>query len=125
MIKALDGVLLSSEDSQKLADFYKEKVGLNCTMEFEMGDKSENVFVFEDVKLYINQHSEVHGQTKEPERFILNFETDDIEEEVGKLDKAGVKKIKDTYHIEGYGLVATYEDVDGNYFQVVQVREGK
>ena len=122
MIKALDGVLLSSEDSQKLADFYKEKVGLKCTMEFEMGDKSENVFVFEDVKLYINQHSEVHGQTKEPERVILNFETDDIEEEVGKLDKAGVKKIKDTYHIEGYGLVATYEDVDGNFFQIVQVR---
>jgi len=125
MIKSLDGVLLSSEDSQKLADFYKEKVGLKCTMEFEMGEKGEKGFAFDDVKLYINQHSEVHGQTKEPERVILNLETDDIEEEVKKLDKAGVKKIKDTYHIEGYGLVATYQDVDGNYFQVVQVRAQK
>lgn len=122
MIKSLDGVLLSSEDSQGLADFYKEKVGLKCTMEFEMGDKSEKVFVFEDIKLYINQHSEVHGKTKEPQRFILNLETEDIEKEVEKLDKADVKKIKDTYHVEGYGLVATYEDVDGNYFQVVQVK---
>ncbi len=122
MIKSLDGVLLSSEDSQKLADFYKEKVGLKCTMEFEMGENGEKGFAFDSVKLYINQHSEVHGQTKEPERFILNFETDDIEEEVERLDKAEVKKIKDTYHVEGYGLVATFEDVDGNYFQVVQVR---
>lgn len=122
MIKSLDGILLSSEDSQKLADFYKEKVGLKCTMEFEMGDKGEKGYYFEEVKLYINQHSEVHGKTKEPERVILNLETEDIEEEVTRLDKAGAKKIKDTYHIEGYGLVATYEDVDGNFFQVVQVK---
>lgn len=125
MIKALDGILLSSEDSQKLSDFYKEKVGLKCTMEFEMGEKGEKVFEFADVKLYVNQHSEVHGKNKEPERFIINLETDDIEKEVEKLDKAGVKKIKDTYHVEGYGLVATYQDVDGNYFQIVQVRPSK
>lgn len=122
MIKSLDAVMLSSEDSQKLADFYKEKVGLNCTMEFEMGDKGEKGFAFENVKLYINQHSEVHGKTKEPQRVILNLETDDIEKEVEKLNNAGVKKIKDTYHVEGYGLVATFEDVDGNYFQIVQVK---
>ncbi|MEK7581131.1 MAG: VOC family protein [Patescibacteria group bacterium] len=122
MIKSLDGILLSSEDSQKLADFYKEKVGLKCSMEFEMGDKGEKGFYFESVKLYINQHSEVHGKSKEPERYILNLETEDIEKTVENLDKEGVKKIKDTYHVEGYGLVATYEDIDGNYFQVVQVK---
>ena len=122
MIKALEGILLSSEDSTKLADFYKEKVGLKCTMEFEMGENGEKGYAFEDAKLYINQHSEVHGKTKEPERFILNLETEDIEKEVERLDNEGAKKIKDTYHVEGYGLIATYEDVDGNYFQLVQVR---
>lgn len=122
MIKSLDGVLLSSEDSQKLADFYKEKVGLKCTMEFEMGEKAEKGFYFEDVKFYINQHSEIHGKTKEPQRYILNLETEDIKKEVERLDKAGAKKIKDTYHVEGYGLIATYEDIDGNYFQIVQVK---
>lgn len=122
MIKSLDGVLLSSEDSTKLADFYKEKVGLKCTMEFEMGENNEKGFAFEDVKLYINQHSEVHGTNNQPQRFILNLETDDIEKEVEKLDNAEVKKVKDAYHVEGYGLVATFEDVDGNYFQVVQVK---
>lgn len=122
MIKSLDAVMLSSEDSTKLADFYKEKVGLKCTMEFEMGEKAEKGYFFEDVKLYINQHSEVHGKAKEPERYILNLETEDIDTEVEKLDKSGVKKIKDTYHVEGYGLIATYEDPDGNYFQIVQVK---
>lgn len=122
MIKSLDGVLLSSEDSTKLADFYKEKVGLKCTMEFEMGENGEKGFVFDDVKLYINQHSEVHGKSKEPERYMLNFEVEDIETATEKLDKEDVKKIKDTYHVEGYGLIATYEDPDGNYFQVVQIK---
>jgi len=30
--------------------------------------------------------------------------------------------VQDTYHIEGYGYISTFEDVDGNYFQLVQVR---
>lgn len=53
---------------------------------------------------------------------MFNLETDNIEEEVKKLDKAGVKKVQDTYHMENYGHIATFEDVDGNYFQLVQVR---
>lgn len=125
MIKALDGILLSSEDSTKLADFYKDKVGLKCTGEWEIGEKGEMGYEFADVKLFINQHSEVHGKSKEPERYILNFEVADIENAVEKLDKEDVKKIKDTYHIEGYGMVATYEDPDGNYFQLVQVKSSE
>jgi len=125
MIKGLDGVLLSSEDSRRLADFYREKVGLKCTMEFEMGEDAQKGYSFEEEKLYINQHSEVKGKNHEPQRYMLNLETDDIEKEVKRLDEAGIKKIQDTYHVEDYGLIATYEDIDGNYFQLVQVRPTK
>jgi len=53
---------------------------------------------------------------------MFNLEVEDIESEVARLDKAGVKKVQDTYHMEGYGWIATYEDPDGNYFQLVQVK---
>lgn len=122
MIKRLEAVLLSSEDSTKLAKFYREVVGFNQTMEFEMGENGELGYAFEDVQLYINPHSQVHGKNKNPERYMLNFEVEDIEEEVNRLKKHKVKVIANTYHIEGYGLIATFEDVDGNYFQLVQVR---
>ncbi len=122
MIKSQESILLSCENSQKLAKFYEEKVGLKLTSEFEMGDNAEKGYYFESVKLYINQHSEVKGKNSQPQRYMINFETDDIEAEVKRLDSAGIKKIQDIYHVEGYGLIATYEDVDGNYFQVVQVR---
>ncbi|PIZ97829.1 MAG: hypothetical protein COX79_00835 [Candidatus Levybacteria bacterium CG_4_10_14_0_2_um_filter_36_16] len=122
MIKKLDGVLLSSENTTKLVKFYREIVGLKQGMEFEMED-GKKVYSFDDVQLFINPHSEVSGKNKNPERFMLNFEVDDIEKEVEKVKKAGAKQTQDIYHIEGYGLVSTFEDVDGNFFQLVQVKQ--
>ncbi len=121
MIRKLDGVMLSSGDSKKLAKFYKDIVGLKQTAEYEM-DKGQSGFEFADVSLYINPHSEVKGKNKMPGRHILNFEVDDIEKEVKRVKKNGAKQTQDIYHVEGYGLVSTFEDVDGNYFQLVQVR---
>lgn len=122
MIKKLEGVLLSSQDSEKLAGFYRQVVGLKQGMEFEMED-GKKAYSFADVQMFINPHSEVVGKNKNPERYILNFEVDDIEEEVERLKKAGVKQTKDIYHVEGYGLISTFEDTDGNFFQLVQIKE--
>jgi predicted enzyme related to lactoylglutathione lyase len=72
---------------------------------------------------YIVDNSKVKGRSKEPDRVIFNLEVDNIEDAVKKLDQQSVKKVQDTYHVEGYGLIATFEDLDGNYFQFVQVRE--
>jgi predicted enzyme related to lactoylglutathione lyase len=56
---------------------------------------------------------------------MFNLEVDDIEKEVKRLKKAKVKVIADTYHVPDYGLIATFQDPDGNYFQFVQVRASK
>lgn len=122
MIRKLDGVLLSTSNSKKLADFYKDVVGIKCTAEWEMGEKAEVGYEFASVSLYINPHSGIKGKAKDPSRFMLNLEVDDIEKEVKRLKKAKVKVKQDIYHMEGYGLIATLIDVDGNYFQLVQVR---
>ena len=126
MIKGIDSILLSSEKAKNLAHFYQDKVGLKINLEAEIGEKGEELYGFEmksGSAFYIADHSKVTGKNKEPERMILNLEVEDIEKEVKKLDEAGVKKIKDVYHMQGYGLMATFEDLDGNYFQLVQVRE--
>jgi len=125
MIKGLESVNLFSENAKALAEFYEKNVGLKASVEAEIGEGNDNLYGYEwkgKSGLYIIDHSRVKGGNKEPERIMFNLEVDDIEKEVARLDGAGVKKIQDTYHMEGYGWIATYEDLDGNYFQLVQVK---
>jgi predicted enzyme related to lactoylglutathione lyase len=125
MIKTIEAVNLFSEDANSLAGFYKDKLGLKSSLEGEMGKEGEKVFGFElgeGSSLYIIDHSEIKGGNKQPQRQIINFAVEDVEKAVKKLDEKKVKKIQDTYHVEGYGLIATFEDTDGNFFQLVQVR---
>ncbi|OGK08919.1 hypothetical protein A2767_04205 [Candidatus Roizmanbacteria bacterium RIFCSPHIGHO2_01_FULL_35_10] len=127
MIRGIEGILLFSEDAKKLAYFYKEKVGLKITFEAVMGE-TDDMYEFKmknGSPLYVIHHSKVKGKNKQPERMMFNLEVDDIEKEVKRLDKAGVKKTQNVYHVEGYGYIATFSDIDGNYFQLVQVREKK
>jgi len=126
MIKGLESFMLFSEDAAKLAKFYKEKVGLKTTGEFEMGDKGQEVYAFGFSKtsdLYIVDEVTVKGKNKTPQRFTLNLEVDDIKKEVKRLKAKKVKLYMDTYHLQGYGWAAAFADVDGNCFQLVQVKE--
>lgn len=126
MIRKIDGILLSSPDAGKLSEFYHDTLGLKIGMEAEMGDKGDMVYGFSmkgSSDFVVMDHSKVKGKSIQPERYIINFEVDDIEAEVKKLKSAKVKLIQDIYHIEEYGQVATFEDPDGNYFQLVQIRE--
>ena len=124
MIKGLDAVLISSENPKVLADFYKDKVGLTFEDEFEYGEKGEAGFMFKigSTGLTILPHDQVKGKNSNPPRIMLNIEVDDIEKEVKRLKDGGVKEVAEIYHVEGYGYIATFEDPDGNYFQLVQVR---
>lgn len=124
MIKGLESVTLFSENAKKLAEFYRNTVGLKVKTEFEMGD-NQTGFEFEIAEgsgFNIIDHSDIKGKAKDPKRCLLNFEVDDIEKEFDRLKKAIVKVIAETYHVEEYGYIATFEDPDGNYFQLVQVR---
>ena len=124
MIKGIESILVGSPNSTKLAKFYREVVGLKQTMEMEMGDKGEMVYGFEykGTSFVVLDHSKVKTKSKQPDRVIVNFEVDDIEAEVKRLKKAKVKLKQDIYHVEGYGLITTFVDTDGNFFQFVQVR---
>ena len=127
MIRGIDAITIFSENATRLAKFYTDKVGLKSTGEFVMGEGKDeaNVYMFEYGKsadLGIIDHSKVKGKNKNPERFMINFEVDDIKKEAAKLKRKKVKVIQDTYHVEMYGWIATFADPDGNYFQLVQVK---
>ena len=126
MFRGIDAVLLYSNDPKKLADFYKEKVGIENEMTGEYGDDPLDVFYMFNVgdskQFGVLHHSKIKSKNKEPFSYMINFEVKNIEETVGRLKKNKVKLIQDIYHVEDYGKIATFEDIDGNYFQIVQVR---
>jgi predicted enzyme related to lactoylglutathione lyase len=68
--------------------------------------------------LSIGAHSEVKGQAKEPQRVMLNFETKDVKGEFERIKASGTTVIKDPYEIQGM-WIATFQDPDGNYFQLM------
>lgn len=124
MIKGIEGIMLSSASPTKLAKFY-ESLGIEIGQEWEMGDEGEPFFEMRLDKgsgFYIAPHSKVKGKAKDPHRIIVNFEVDDIDAMVKKAKSIKAKLIQDIYHIEGYGQVATFADIDGNLFQLAQVQ---
>jgi predicted enzyme related to lactoylglutathione lyase len=125
MIKGLESILIGSENATTLAKFYREVVGLKQTMSFELGEKGESGYAFEigESSIVVMDHSKVKGKSRETERIMFNLEVDDIDKEVQRLKKAKVNLVQDIYHVEDYGRIATFEDIDGNYFQLVQTRE--
>ena len=62
MIKQIEAILLSSGNAQKLADFYKDVVGLQITEEIEVGEPSKTV-------------SQKPPETAEPETMFMYFLT--------------------------------------------------
>lgn len=127
MIRGLEAVLIGSANAKKLAEFYKKNVGLKQESVWENPENGEEGYQIKAGKsnIYIMDHSKIKGKAKDPNRLIFNIEVDDIEKEVKRLKKAKVKVVADIYHMQGYGLIATFADPDGNYFQFVQVRASK
>jgi len=125
MIRSLEAVTLStSRDSfKKIVEFYRDTLGLKLDSEAEMGEEDQFAgFKIGEANLYVMSHAETHGESHEPQRFMVNIEVDDIEKEEKRLKDSSVKQIEPVYHIEGYGHLSTFADPDGNYFQIVQVR---
>ncbi|MCL4354405.1 hypothetical protein M1349_02940 [Patescibacteria group bacterium] len=123
MIKGMESkevILLISVDSHKLAKFYSEKVGLTLTYKgIVQGNK--NLYLFEmgeGSALYIVDVTE--KLRDDIGHNIVNLEVDRIEHEVDKFDDLGIKKVQNLYKIDGFGQVATFEDIEGNYVQLIQ-----
>jgi len=115
----LNSIMLGSDDSKKLADFYTQVLGppnpawsddVNGWFGYQAGDGS----------VAIGPHSEVTGRSQQPGRVMLNFETADITEEFARIKALGAEVVAEPYDpMGGSGmLMCTFADPDGNYFQL-------
>ena len=112
-----NSVMIGSSQPKVLAEFYAKVFGRKADM-----DDGWWGWQIGSTWLSVGPHSEVKGKAREPQRVILNFETDKVKEEFERL-KSIATVIKEPYELQG-AWIATLADPDGNYFQLMSPWEG-
>ena len=112
----LNSLMIGSADPKALITFYEKVLGEKPSW----SDGEWAGFSAGDSSLAIGPHDKVRGKATQPERIIINFETDDVKGEFERVKKIGAKVIAEPYEgmSEGNGWIATFADPDGNYFQL-------
>ena len=114
----LNNIMLGSEDSKKLADFYAKVLGAPNP---DWSDEANGWFGFQagDGSLAIGPHSDVKGKSQQPGRVMLNFSTPDVKGEFERIRDLGAEVVAEPYEPGGAGMMlCTFADPDGNYFQL-------
>lgn len=108
---------ITSEKPEALFAFYRDIVGLP-----ERHDMGEATLDMAGAALSFDGHSAVRGRAQEPARMLLDFHVDDLAAEQERLLAAGVPCLRKEGTEYWGGLISTFEDPDGNYFQLIQYR---
>jgi predicted enzyme related to lactoylglutathione lyase len=106
---------ITSEQPQKLMQFYHEVVGLP-----KQEGMGEGALTFGGATLFIDGHSETHGATKEPQRVLINLFVDDLKAQQARIESGGAKFIRKEGKEEWGGVISTFLDPDGNYCQLIE-----
>jgi len=112
----LTTVMIGSEDPDRLRDFYSKVLG-----DPAWEDSGFVGWQAGGGTLMIGPHSEVRGTNEMPGRIIVNFETPDVMAEFDRIKGLGASVAHEPYQPsqeQPTFWLATFEDPDGNYFQL-------
>lgn len=109
-----NSILLSTDNLDKLSEFYEKVFEKKPDMDYE-GYKG---FLVGSCFLSIGLHDKIKGKAEDANRIIFNFETKEVKEEFKRIEKLGAKIVAKPYQMED-AWIATLEDPDGNYFQLI------
>lgn len=113
----LNSIMVGSMQPQALSKFYEEVLGKKP----DMTEGNWSGWSVESSYFSVGEHSEMIGKTKDAGRIMFNFETSEVEEEFERISKIdGASVVKEPYQMGDEGMwVATFADLDGNYFQLM------
>ncbi len=109
---------LNSEKPRELFEFYRDVVGLPRHTDPDR----ENTLMAGGAELVFDSHSQVVGRAPQPARMLVNFFVTDLSIEEARIKSAGVKCLRSQGREFWGGVISTFEDPDGNYFQLIEYR---
>src|SRR4051812_27642847 len=90
----LNSLMIGSAQPKVMGEFY-EKVFEKAP---DMQDGDWYGFLVGSCFFNIGAHSEVKEKSLEPQRIMINIETEQVEEEFNRIKELGAKVIKEPYH---------------------------
>lgn len=116
MIGRVNGVILWTDNLQRLSRFYTETLGLTPR---SVRQNFVN-YEWDEMRFSIGTHDEVGGQAADPFRIMINFDVLDIHAAHRALADQGVEFTRAPEREHWGGWVATLKDPDGNILQLLQ-----
>ncbi len=111
----LGSVLLGTTNPERLRAWYVAALS---------PEQSDDGFLdFGGVALLIDGRTDVADKNPEPGRVILNFHVDDAHATAAHLNGLGVSWLIEVED-RGVGFFGTLVDPDGNYIQIIQMKDG-
>ena len=116
----LNGILIGSEDPQRLADYYTKLLGKPG---WEMGGYTG--WMIGAGSITVGPHDQVKGRSAHPGRVIWNIESSDVKGDYDRFTAAGATVVHEPYKPddESEMWIATFSDPDDNYFQLMSRME--
>ncbi len=111
-----NSILIGSENPERLVEYYTVLLGAPV-----FSDSGYTAWKLGSGFVTVGPHSEVKGRNASPGRIIWNIETDDVQGDFDRMKAAGGVVVAAPYEFESApgSSIATFEDPDGNYFQLM------
>ena len=110
-----NSILISSENPQRLAEYYGKLFG-----EPTWNEEGYTGWQLGTGFITVGPHDQVNGKNAHPGRLIWNLESGDVKGDFERLAAAGATVVREPYNMGGSeSWIATLSDPDDNYFQLV------
>lgn len=116
----LNSFMIGTKQTKLLTAFYEKVIGKPP----DMVDNENGFYGWQVGFSYLGilEHSQMGGNSKDPGRIMLNFETAQVKDEFERIKALGAAVIRFPYQM-GTQWIATLADPDGNYFQLMNPME--
>jgi predicted enzyme related to lactoylglutathione lyase len=122
-VRSVCGAILVSNDPDALARFYAEALGLSFESEEHAGLAAHWGVDVGTVHFGIHPAANFKRTSAGRGSVILTFDVTSLSECVSRLERLGAACVQ-TPHDEGFGMVASFTDPEGNQFEVVELTYG-
>lgn len=113
----MSGLVMGSQDPDKASEWYLTAFGAAAERGTLLG---RPVVTIGGARLVFDRRTDIGARAVEPQRMLINVFVTDIQAMAATLEPMGCRWVRPIESVPDFGSIATVEDFDGNYLQLLQ-----